>query len=94
VALASVLSRYAPADATPEAVSRGPSGIDESYLRLLVDSLGAAKVGHLISELPDHRVLIATGWPTHAARQISPDARRRTRPRGMAANLGSPRSPS
>jgi len=53
LALASILSRYAPAAAVPE-VDRAGSGIDESYVRLLVDSLGAAKVGQLIAELPQH----------------------------------------
>ncbi len=89
VALASVLSRYAPADAAPEAVSRGPSGIDESYLRLLVDSLGAAKVGHLISELPDHarphrdRLANARGETDLAQMRAAAHALA-----GMAANLG------
>ena len=90
VALANVLSRYAPAAAAPEAVSRGPSGIDESYLRLLVDSLGAAKVGHLISELPQHARphrdrLAATARDDTDLAQMRAAAHALA---GMAANLG------
>jgi two-component system, sensor histidine kinase and response regulator len=91
VALASVLSHYAPAraHASPEAVSEKPSAIDEGYLRLLVDSLGAAKVDHLISELPQHarpyrdRLANARGDTDLAQMRAAAHALA-----GMAANLG------
>jgi signal transduction histidine kinase/HPt (histidine-containing phosphotransfer) domain-containing protein len=89
VALANILSRYAPADASPEVDSGELSGIDESYLRLLVDSLGAAKVGQLIAKLPEHarphrdRLAAARGDSDLAELRAAAHALA-----GMAANLG------
>ena len=89
VALANVLSRYAPAAGPPEASGDATAGIDESYVRLLVDSLGAAKVGQLISELPEHarphreRLGTARGESDLAPMQAAAHALA-----GMAANLG------
>jgi len=57
VALATLLSRYASAPLPARDAERSgdrSDGIDELYVRLLVDSLGAAKVGQLIAELPQH----------------------------------------
>jgi HPt (histidine-containing phosphotransfer) domain-containing protein len=57
VALATLLSRYASAPLPARDAERSgdrSDGIDELYVRLLVESLGAAKVGQLIAELPQH----------------------------------------
>ena len=90
VALANVLSRYAPAGPPPEGRSGDvATGIDEAYVRLLVDSLGAAKVGQLISELPQHarphrdRLAAARGDADLAQIRAAAHALA-----GMAANLG------
>jgi DNA-binding response OmpR family regulator len=89
VALAHVLSRYAPADTPSETGSGGAPGIDEAYVRLLVDSLGAAKVGQLISELPQHarphRDRLAAARVDADLAQLRVAAHALT---GMAANLG------
>ena len=54
VALATILSRYAPA-APPDGLRGGAApGVDEGYVRLLLDSLGPAKLGQLVAELPEH----------------------------------------
>ena len=89
VELATVLSRYAPADIPPEVGSGGASGIDEDYVRLLVDSLGAAKMGQLISELPQHarpyRDRLGAGRSDTDLVQMRAAAHSLA---GMAANLG------
>jgi signal transduction histidine kinase/DNA-binding response OmpR family regulator len=90
VALATVLSRYASAAPAPPKHSAGPSGaIDETYVRLLIDSLGAAKVGQLISELPQHarphRDRLAVARFDMDLDQIRAAAHALA---GMAANLG------
>ncbi len=56
VALAAILSRYAHADAPPTPAGPGArcADVDEGYMRLLVESLGAAKVGELIGQLSRH----------------------------------------
>lgn len=88
-ALATALARYgrsAP-EATPE--SGGPSTVDEGYLRLLVDSLGAAEVARLVAELPAHarphreRLGAAAGEIDLPRMQAAAHALA-----GMAANLG------
>ena len=92
VALATVLSRYAPAAPPAKAAdgaSDGSVSVDESYVRLLVDSLGAAKVGQLIAELPQHA-------RPHRERLASVSVETDLEPMrasahalsGMAANLG------
>src|SRR5437667_3301430 len=93
VALATVLFRYAsavPVSAPPHAGPAGPPGsIDETYVRLLIDSLGAAKVGQLISELPQHarphRDRLAAARGDMDLVQMRAAAHALT---GMAANLG------
>jgi CheY-like chemotaxis protein/HPt (histidine-containing phosphotransfer) domain-containing protein len=59
--LASVLARHAPSDRPvppapppPAPTERGDATIDEAYLRLLADSIGADKVRQLIADLPAH----------------------------------------
>jgi CheY-like chemotaxis protein len=90
VALASVLSRYGAVVPAPSMTSDGPpSEIDEAYVRLLIDSLGAVKVGQLISELPQHarphRDLLAAARDDMDLGQMRAAAHALT---GMAANLG------
>ena len=90
VALATVLSRYGAAVPAPPMTSDGPpSAIDEAYVRLLIDSLGAAKVGQLISELPQHarphRDHLAAPRDDMDLGQMRAAAHALT---GMAANLG------
>src|SRR5215472_3681506 len=92
LALAAVLSRYAsaapPANAS-DGSSDGPGSVDESYVRLLVDSLGAAKVGQLIAELPQHarphRERLANVSAETELEPVRASAHALT---GMAANLG------
>ena len=92
IALAAVLSRYAsaapPANAS-DGSSDGPGSVDESYVRLLVDSLGAAKVGQLIAELPQHarphRERLANVSAETELEPVRASAHALT---GMAANLG------
>jgi signal transduction histidine kinase/HPt (histidine-containing phosphotransfer) domain-containing protein/ActR/RegA family two-component response regulator len=90
VALATVLSRYGATVPAPPMTSDGPpSAIDEAYVRLLIDSLGAAKVGQLISELPQHarphRDRLAAPRDDMDLGQMRAAAHALT---GMAANLG------
>jgi CheY-like chemotaxis protein len=90
VALATVLSRYGSAAPVPAKHSAGPSGaIDETYVRLLIDSLGAAKVGQLVSELPQHarphRDRLSAARGDMDFDQMRAAAHALT---GMAANLG------
>jgi signal transduction histidine kinase/DNA-binding response OmpR family regulator len=89
-ALATVLARYArAAPPAAEAVRDTASGIDESYVRLLVDSLGAAKVAELVADLPQHarphreRLAAARGDTDLAQLRAAAHALA-----GMAANLG------
>ena len=90
VALATILSRYGGAAPAREPAAPAVRGSTRPIVRLLVDSLGAAKVAQLIAELPEH------------ARPHRDASRRRARPMpisprsqaaahaltGMAANLG------
>jgi signal transduction histidine kinase/HPt (histidine-containing phosphotransfer) domain-containing protein/ActR/RegA family two-component response regulator len=92
VALASLLSRYAsasPPGSAEEGSGDGSDGVDESYVRLLVDSLGAAKVGQLVAELPQHarphRERLATVNAETDLGAVRTAAHALT---GMAANLG------
>ena len=90
VALATVLSRYASAVPVSAPRHARPSGsIDETYVRSLIDSLGAAKVGQLISELPQHarphRDRLAAARGDMDLLQLRAAAHALT---GMAANLG------
>jgi HPt (histidine-containing phosphotransfer) domain-containing protein len=90
LALATVLSRYASAIPVSAPRHARPSGsIDETYVRSLIDSLGAAKVGQLISELPQHarphRDRLAAGRGDMDLVQMRAAAHALT---GMAANLG------
>jgi signal transduction histidine kinase/CheY-like chemotaxis protein/HPt (histidine-containing phosphotransfer) domain-containing protein len=90
VALATVLSRYASAIPVSAPRHARPSGsIDETYVRSLIDSLGAAKVGQLISELPQHarphRDRLAAARGDMDLVQMRAAAHALT---GMAANLG------
>src|SRR5262249_5262681 len=87
VALATALSRYAPSgDVQPAAPV---AAIDESYLRLLIDALGGAKVAELVAELPQHarphreRLAAARGATDLPQMQAAAHALS-----GMAANLG------
>jgi len=58
ILLASVLARHAPSDRpvppAPPPTETGDATIDEAYLRLLADSIGADKVRQLIADLPGH----------------------------------------
>jgi signal transduction histidine kinase/FixJ family two-component response regulator/HPt (histidine-containing phosphotransfer) domain-containing protein len=90
VALASVLSRCADADrgcAAP--AERAAAGVDQGYVQLLLESLGAAKVGELIGDLRRHaeperdRLLRARAHDDLAEMRAAAHALT-----GMAANLG------
>ena len=102
VALAATLSRFAPAAAAGqveaaagkvEAVAAGAADVDgdvdESYVEMLRDSLGAAKVGELVRDLPvhaqPHRERLAQSRASADAVQMAAAAHALT---GMAVNLG------
>jgi TMAO reductase system sensor TorS len=105
VALSATLSRFAAENAArgelrapghdPVAGSRtdvdsdGQGDVDESYVEMLLDSLGAAKVGELIGELPGHarphRERLGQSQTSGDAVQMAAAAHALT---GMAANLG------
>ena len=80
---------------TPVAGSRagvdgdGQGDVDESYVEMLLDSLGAAKVGELVGELPGHarphRERLGQSRASGDAVQMAAAAHALT---GMAANLG------
>jgi CheY-like chemotaxis protein/HPt (histidine-containing phosphotransfer) domain-containing protein len=67
----------------------GEGDIDESYVEMLLDSLGAAKVGELIRDLPGHarphRDRLGQSRASGDAVQLAAAAHALT---GMAANLG------
>jgi len=54
VALAAILFRYAPPAPPDESRAAATPGVDEGYVRLLLDSLGPAKLVQLVAELPEH----------------------------------------
>ncbi len=54
VALAAALSLCAPQTGAQAPGAGATPGVDENYVQLLMDSLGAAKVAALASELPEH----------------------------------------
>jgi len=54
VALVTILSHYAPAVPPEESRGGATPGVDEGYVRLLLDSLGPARLGQLVAELPEH----------------------------------------
>jgi TMAO reductase system sensor TorS len=105
VALAATLSRFAPpsdgavqAAAAPSMVDGADSSdtanavdgdVDESYVVMLLDSLGAGKVGELVRELPGHaqphRERLVQSRASGDAAQMAAAAHALT---GMAANLG------
>jgi hypothetical protein len=95
VALAATLSRFAPAPAAgkEEAASAGVADVDgdvdESYVEMLLDSLGAVKVGELVRDLPvhaqPHRERLAQSRASADAGQVAAAAHALT---GMAVNLG------
>jgi signal transduction histidine kinase/HPt (histidine-containing phosphotransfer) domain-containing protein/ActR/RegA family two-component response regulator len=101
VALAATLSHYAGAAPArePAAVSAPAVGealgeavgevVDEAYVRLLVDSLGAAKVAQLVADLPaharPHRARLGAASADADLPQIQAAAHALA---GMAANLG------
>jgi hypothetical protein len=95
VLLASVLARHA---STSGGTSRDPqvrpkaateATIDESYLRLLAESIGAPKVRQLIADLPEHarpqRELLGTACAERDVPAIRASAHALG---GIAANLG------
>src|SRR5262249_58084258 len=63
--------------------------VDEVYVRLLVDSLGATKVAQLVADLPaharPHRARLGAASPDADLQQIQAAAHALA---GMAANLG------
>jgi len=67
----------------------GSGDVDESYVEMLLDSLGAAKVGELVGELPGHarphRERLGQSRTNGDAVQMAAAAHALT---GMAANLG------
>jgi len=97
VALAATLSHYAGAARArePQAVSAPAVDgavdevVDEVYVRLLVDSLGAAKVAQLVADLPaharPHRARLGAASADADLQQIQAAAHALA---GMAANLG------
>jgi signal transduction histidine kinase/DNA-binding NarL/FixJ family response regulator len=93
VALATTLARYGGAAPVrePAAVSAPAVDevVDEAYVRLLVDSLGAAKVAQLVADLPEHarphRARLGAASADADLPQIQAAAHALA---GMAANLG------
>jgi signal transduction histidine kinase/DNA-binding NarL/FixJ family response regulator len=101
VALAATLSHYAGAAPAREPVTVSAPAvdealgeavdevIDEAYVRLLVDSLGAAKVAQLVADLPaharPHRARLGAASANADLQQIQAAAHALA---GMAANLG------
>jgi signal transduction histidine kinase/HPt (histidine-containing phosphotransfer) domain-containing protein/ActR/RegA family two-component response regulator len=105
IALSATLARFAAGNAArgeppapghdPVAGSRagvdgdGRGDVDESYVEMLLDSLGAAKVGELVGELPGHarphRERLGQSRASGDAVQMAAAAHALT---GMAANLG------
>ena len=67
----------------------GSDDVDESYVEMLLDSLGAAKVSELFGELPGHarphRERLGQSRASGDAAQMAAAAHALT---GMAANLG------
>jgi signal transduction histidine kinase/DNA-binding NarL/FixJ family response regulator/HPt (histidine-containing phosphotransfer) domain-containing protein len=97
VALAATLSHYAGAAPAREPAAVGAPAVgealgevvDEAYVRLLVDSLGAAKVAQLVADLPaharPHRARLGAASADADLPQIQAAAHALA---GMAANLG------
>jgi len=54
IALAAALAHITPPVDVAATVPSSALAVDEDYLRLLVDSLGPAKVDELVSQLPEH----------------------------------------
>jgi CheY-like chemotaxis protein/HPt (histidine-containing phosphotransfer) domain-containing protein len=90
VALAAMLARYTGLAPAPDAAAPAVEGlVDDTYLRLLVDSLGAAKVDRLLREFGEHAQ--TSGRHLAEARATGDVAALRAAAHGlhgMAANLG------
>ncbi len=90
IALAAALARHAHADLDPTApAERAAAAVDQEYIQLLVESLGAAKVGALIDELRRHAHSEHDRLQEARARDDLAEMRAAAHAlSGMAANLG------
>src|SRR5262245_52745228 len=88
-ASASAVSAAQDPDRDEASEGDGKGDVDESYLEMLLDSLGAAKVGELVRDLPGHaqphRERLEKSRVSGDAGQMAAAAHALT---GMAANLG------
>jgi len=86
-----MLARHAAGRAAPTAEPPAPAvaAVDEGYLGLLVDSIGADKVRRLIAELPGHADPLRARLAAARARDDLPEVRAAAHSLGgIASNLG------